>query len=92
MLLIFCEAFRSPKERVSNKHDCEHDCDDCHFLLPLRVREGDMGMSLLLLTAIGAAAGCRATRLVGIEMGMPQIIAVGVTAEVPGGLAIRFCL
>lgn len=49
-------------------------------------------MSVLLLVIIGTAAGFIATRMMGVEMGVPQTIAVGVIGALVGGWTIRFLL
>jgi len=49
-------------------------------------------MSVLLLVIIGTAAGFIATRMMGVEMGVPQTIAVGVIGALVGGWTISFLL
>ncbi len=49
-------------------------------------------MGVLLIVIIGTAAGFIATRLMGIELGVPQTIAVGVIGALVGGWTIRFLL
>ena len=49
-------------------------------------------MSILLLIIIGTAAGFIATRIMGVDLGVPQTIAVGVIGALVGGWTIRFLL
>lgn len=49
-------------------------------------------MSILALIIVGAAAGFIATRVMDIEMGVPQTIAVGVLGALIGGAILRFLL
>lgn len=49
-------------------------------------------MSILILIIIGTAAGFIATRIMGVEMGLPQTIAVGVIGALVGGWIIQFLL
>jgi len=49
-------------------------------------------LSILLLIIIGTAAGFIATRIMGVDLGVPQTIAVGVIGALVGGWTIRFLL
>ena len=46
-------------------------------------------MSFIWLIVIGAAAGFLATRLMGVQLGVPQTIAVGVLGAIIGGVTLR---
>ncbi len=46
-------------------------------------------MSVLFLIIIGIAAGFIATRLMGVEAGIPTTIAIGVLGALAGGLLLR---
>ncbi len=47
-------------------------------------------MGILLLILVGAAAGFIATRMMKLDLGVPQTIAVGVLGALAGGVIIRF--
>lgn len=49
-------------------------------------------MQVLALIIIGAAAGFIATRLMKLELGVPQTIAIGVLGALIGGAILRFLL
>lgn len=49
-------------------------------------------MGVLLFIIIGTAAGFIATRIMGMDLGLPQTIAVGVLGALVGGWIIRFLL
>ena len=49
-------------------------------------------MGILTLIIIGAAAGFIATRMMDIELGVPQTIAVGILGGLVGGSILRFLL
>ena len=49
-------------------------------------------MGILTLIIIGAAAGFIATRMMDIELGVPQTIAVGILGALVGGSILRFLL
>jgi uncharacterized membrane protein YeaQ/YmgE (transglycosylase-associated protein family) len=46
-------------------------------------------MAILTLIIIGAAAGFIATRMMGVETGLPQTLAIGVLGALLGGLILR---
>lgn len=46
-------------------------------------------MGIIYLIIIGAAAGFLATRIMDVEMGVPQTIALGVIGALIGGLLLR---
>ena len=48
--------------------------------------------NLILLIIIGAAAGFIATRMLKLELGVPQTIAIGVLGAVIGGWLLRLLL
>ncbi len=49
-------------------------------------------MSVVLLIIIGTAAGFIATRLLGLELGVPQTIAVGILGALIGRWVLSFLL
>ncbi|KUF11045.1 GlsB/YeaQ/YmgE family stress response membrane protein [Pseudoponticoccus marisrubri] len=49
-------------------------------------------MSIVWLIIVGAAAGFLATRLMRIEAGIVQTVAIGMAGALIGGLVIRFLL
>lgn len=49
-------------------------------------------MAILSLIIIGAAAGFIATRMMDVNLGVPQTIAVGVLGALIGGAVLRFVL
>ena len=49
-------------------------------------------MGFLFLIIVGAAAGFLATRIMDIDLGVPQTIAVGVLGAIVGGFALRLLL
>jgi len=49
-------------------------------------------MSILALIIVGAAAGFIATRMMDVQLGLPQTIAVGVLGALVGGGILRFLL
>ena len=49
-------------------------------------------MGILVLIIVGAAAGFIATRVMDVELGVPQTIAVGVLGALIGGAILRFLL
>lgn len=49
-------------------------------------------MGILMLIIVGAAAGFIATRVMDLELGVPQTIAVGVLGALVGGAILRFLL
>jgi len=49
-------------------------------------------MQVVFLIIIGAAAGFLATRIMRVELGVPQTVAVGVIGALIGGLALRVLL
>ena len=46
-------------------------------------------MPIIALIIIGAAAGFLATRIMRVDLGVPQTIAVGIIGAVIGGLLLR---
>ncbi len=46
-------------------------------------------MGILLLIVVGAAAGFIATRIMKLDLGVPQTIAVGVLGALAGGMILR---
>ncbi len=46
-------------------------------------------MGVLLLIVLGAAAGFIATRMMKLDLGVPQTIAVGVLGALAGGMILR---
>jgi uncharacterized membrane protein YeaQ/YmgE (transglycosylase-associated protein family) len=55
--------------------------------LPLEVR---LAIQILMLVIIGAAAGFIATRMMNLDLGVPQTIAIGVLGALAGGAILRF--
>lgn len=49
-------------------------------------------MNILLILVIGAAAGFLATRMMDIETGVPQTIAIGVLGALIGGVVLRILI
>jgi len=49
-------------------------------------------VNFVLLMIVGAAAGFLATRLMRIEAGIPETVAIGVGGALIGGVLIRFLL
>ncbi|NNU79658.1 GlsB/YeaQ/YmgE family stress response membrane protein [Halovulum dunhuangense] len=49
-------------------------------------------MAIIWLIIIGAAAGFIATRIMDMELGLPQTIAVGVIGAIIGGALLRLVL
>lgn len=49
-------------------------------------------MLILSIIVLGAAAGFIATRVMNIDMGVPQTIAVGVIGALVGGAILQFLL
>ena len=49
-------------------------------------------MGFLFLIILGAAAGYLATRIMNIDLGVPQTIAVGILGAIIGGVTLRFLL
>lgn len=49
-------------------------------------------MGLLVLIIVGAAAGFLATRIMDVDLGVPQTIALGVLGAIIGGLVLRLLL
>ncbi len=49
-------------------------------------------MNIILLMIVGTAAGFLATRLMKIQAGIPETVAIGVGGALIGGVLIRFLL
>ncbi len=46
-------------------------------------------MGIIFLVIIGAAAGYLATRIMNVDLGVPQTVALGVIGALIGGMALR---
>ncbi len=46
-------------------------------------------MGILLLIVLGAAAGFIATRMMKLDLGVPQTVAIGVLGALAGGMILR---
>lgn len=49
-------------------------------------------MGFLVLIIVGAAAGFLATRIMDIDLGVPQTIALGILGAIIGGFVLRLLL
>jgi uncharacterized membrane protein YeaQ/YmgE (transglycosylase-associated protein family) len=49
-------------------------------------------MTVVFLIVVGAAAGFIATRLMGLQTGLVETIAIGVVGALIGGMVLRFIL
>jgi len=76
-----CVGLPSPKEPIL-----------CKQSKLIDQSQGGRHMSILFLIIIGTAAGFIATRIMDVEMGVPQTIAVGVIGALVGGWIIQFLL